>query len=212
MFGAQMLKVMIVDDHPIVLSGCRSLFSAEAAIELIDASTGQEGFDAFLAHRPTVCVIDINLPDMSGLELTRRILACDQQARVLIFSMNDDPIFVAEALKWSAKGYVSKNGDPQAIYDAILQVAAGEIWLPDRMAERLAFMNVGLSEDGRPAFAAREVEILRRLANGQTMSEVAAAMRLSYKTTANICSNLRERLGARTANEMITIAIERKLI
>ena len=206
------VKVLIVDDHPIVLSGCRGLFADQPAIEMLEAVNGTNGFEAYLAQRPTVTVVDINLPDMSGLELTRRIMAADPNARVLIFSMNDDPIFVAEALKCAARGYVSKNGDPRAIYEAIMQVAAGEIWLPTRMAEKLAFMNHAEGGGNALSFTARDTEILRLLASGKTMSEVAATIRVSYKTTANICTSMRERLGARTAIEMVTIALERKII
>ncbi|MEQ1697471.1 MAG: response regulator transcription factor [Hyphomicrobiaceae bacterium] len=209
MTANEIVKVLIVDDHPIVLSGCRGLLSSQAGVEMLEAATGAEGYDLYMSERPNVIVVDINLPDMSGLDLTRRIIAEDPSARVLIFSMNDDPVFVAEALKCNAKGYVSKNGDPNAIYEAIMQVAAGEIWLPARMAEKLAFMNQSNSE---ATFAGREIEILRLLANGKTMSEVAVAIGVSYKTTANICTTLRERLGARTAIEMITIALERKII
>lgn len=205
------VKVLIVDDHPIVLSGCRGLLASEPGIEVLEAATGAQGFELFCSRHPNVVVVDVNLPDMSGLELTRRIVTEDPSARVLIFSMNDDPIFVSKALECNAKGYVSKNGDPNAIYEAIMTVAAGEIWLPPRMAEKLAFMNFSAAGT-EPAFTAREVEILRLLASGNTMSEVAATIRVSYKTTANICTTLRERLGARTAIEMITIALERKII
>lgn len=212
MTSCDLVKVLIVDDHPIVLSGCRALLSSEPSVEMFEAATGSEGLELYFAQRPSVTVIDINLPDMSGLELTRRIIAEDPSARILVFSMNDDPIFVAEALKCNARGYVSKNGDPNAIYEAMMQVAAGEIWLPPRMAEKLAFMNHSVPPRDEPSFSAREIEILRLLASGKTMSEVAAAIRVSYKTTANICTTLRERLGARTAIEMITIALERKII
>ncbi len=206
------LKVLIIDDHPIVLSGCRGLLSSDPAIEMIEATNGKDGMAAYLSERPDVVVIDINLPDISGLELTRRIIADDASARILIFSMNDDPVFVAEALKCKAKGYVSKNGDPNAIHEAILQVAAGEVWLPSRMAEKLTVLTLSEANREVAAFTAREIEVLRQLANGKTMSEVADAFRVSYKTIANICTSLRVRIGARTAIEMVAMALDRKLI
>lgn len=205
------ISVLIVDDHPIILSGCRTLFAAEPMIEMIEAADAASALELYRSHRPTVSVIDVNLPDMSGLELTCRLIEIDPAAKIVILSMNDDPVFVAEALRCSARGFVSKNGDPRAIAEAIKHVAEGEIWLPARLAEKLAVMKHAPTA-GEAAFSARELQILRSLANGRTMSEVAALIGVSYKTTANICTVLRDRLGARTAIEMITIALERKII
>ena len=206
------IRVLIVDDHPIVLSGCRSLLAAHPHIEMLEAADGKEGLDAYRRHKPMVAVIDINLPDVSGLELTRQIIAEDAEARILMFSMNDDPVFVAEALRCGAKGYVSKNGDPLAIYYAIMRVASGDRWLPALMAEKLAFMGSTTASPGGPTFSGRETAILRMLASGRSMSEVAAAIGVSYKTTANMCTVIREKLGARTSIEMITLALEQQVI
>src|ERR1700748_2989273 len=124
--GSAPMRVLIVDDHPIVASGCRALFAGDAEIAILEASDAESGERVFAAERPDVCVLDINLPTVSGFELARRILAHTAEARIIMFSMNDDPVFAARAIEVGAKGYVSKAGDPCDLVEAIRQVGKGE--------------------------------------------------------------------------------------
>ena len=126
------MRVLIVDDHPIVISGCKALLAADPEIEVAEAGDGNSGFDAYLACAPDVAVIDINLPGLSGFELTRRILRRDPDARIVIFSMNDDAVFAARAIEAGAKGYIAKNDDPLLFVGALRQIAAGGVYLPRR--------------------------------------------------------------------------------
>jgi two-component system invasion response regulator UvrY len=107
------MRILIVDDHPIVASGCRALLAGDPDIGILEASDADSGEEAFVTERPDICVLDINLPGVSGFELARRILTRDGAARIIMFSMNDDPIFAARAIETGAKGYVSKSGDPE---------------------------------------------------------------------------------------------------
>ena len=111
------MRVLIVDDHPIVASGCRALFAGDTDIVILEASDAEAGEHVFAAEQPDVSVLDINLPTVSGFELARRMLARDAAARIIMFSMNDDPIFAARAIEIGAKGYVSKAGDPCDLVD-----------------------------------------------------------------------------------------------
>ena len=106
------MRILIVDDHPIVASGCRAVLADEPAIVLLEACDAESGERVFDTEHPDICVIDINLPTVSGFELARRILVRDPSARIIMFSMNDDPVFAARAIEIGAKGYVSKTGDP----------------------------------------------------------------------------------------------------
>ena len=92
------MRVLIVDDHPVVVSGCKALLAAEPNIEVLDAADGKSGYSAYFAHRPDVAVIDLNLPGVSGLELCRRILRRDETAQLVIFSVNEDSFFASRAI------------------------------------------------------------------------------------------------------------------
>jgi CheY-like chemotaxis protein len=106
---AKPMRVLIVDDHPIVASGCRALFTGDPEIFILEASDAEGGERVFIDQSPEVCVLDINLPTVSGFELARRILVRDAVARIIMFSMNDDPIFAVRAIEIGAKGYVLQD-------------------------------------------------------------------------------------------------------
>ena len=150
------MRVLIVDDHPIIVSGCRALLEGEPEIEVIEAQDGAAGFAAFFNQKPDVGVIDINLPGYSGLELLRRILEREPEARLVIFSMNDDPTVAARAIEAGAKGYIAKNDDPALFADAIKTVANGGRYLHPEMARRIAFLRADPSPDAVSNLSARE--------------------------------------------------------
>src|SRR5216684_5257840 len=132
------MRVLIVDDHPIVASGCRALLAGEPEIVILEASDAESGERVFVTEHPDICVLDINLPTVSGFELARRILARAASARIIMFSMNDDPVFAARAIEIGAKGYVSKSGDPCDLVEAIRAVGSGGVYLPAAMARSVA--------------------------------------------------------------------------
>jgi DNA-binding NarL/FixJ family response regulator len=201
------LRVLIVDDHPVVISGCKALLGAEQAIEVIAAADGESGYSTYFAHRPEVAVIDLNLPGVSGLELCRRILRRDPEARLVIFSMNDDPVFAARAIEAGAKGYIAKNDDPLLFVDAVRRVADGGVYLRAEMARDVAFIRIGPEARRLSSLNERELEILRLLASGNTMAQIAHALNVSYKTVANNCTALKHKLGARSAMDLMRIAV-----
>lgn len=202
------MRILIVDDHPIVASGCRAVF-ADAAVELLEARDADSGERAYFAERPDVSVIDINLPTVSGFELVRRILARDAEARLVMFSMNDDPVFAARAIETGAKGYVSKNGDPHDLKEAVEEVGRGGSYLPAAIARSLAFAGQAASQSPLAKLTAREIEILRLLGAGKSLAEIAWMMQASYKTVANTSSLMRHKLGIRSSGELVRFAIDR---
>ncbi len=203
------MKVLIVDDHPIVLSGCRALLAETGDMIMLEARNAAMAQDVFAAHKPDVAVIDINLPDVSGFELARRILVREPRARIIMFSMNDDPMFAAQAIEGGAKGYVSKSDDPQTFLNAIREVHAGGHSLPQDMAQKIAFLR---NQGDSVVLSTREREVLRLLAKGKSMSEIAALINVSYKTVATTCSALRAKFSARTPMQLIRIAVEQKIV
>jgi two-component system invasion response regulator UvrY len=205
------MRVLIVDDHPIVTSGCRALLAEDPEIVMLEASDAESGERVFIDENPDVSVLDINLPTVSGFELARRMLARLASARIIMFSMNDDPIFAARAIKIGAKGYVSKSGDPYDLFEAIREVAKGGVYLPPAIARSIAFAGPALTQSPLSKLTPREIEILRLLSAGKSLSEIAWLVHSSYKTVANTSSIMRQKLGVRTSAELVRLAIENSL-
>jgi DNA-binding NarL/FixJ family response regulator len=201
-------KVLIVDDHPVVLSGCRSLFAGDSSVKIDEASDGKSGHRAYLHRKPDVTVIDINLPDVSGFELMRLIRKEDPHARIIMFSMNDDPAFVVRAVEMGAQGFVSKADDPRLLVKAVRKVAAGDHYITPQLAEAVTFSSAAIKAHPVSQMTPRELEILRLLGRGNKIVEVADALGISYKTVANTTSLLKQKLGARNHSDLIRIAVE----
>jgi two-component system, NarL family, invasion response regulator UvrY len=202
------MRILIADDHPIVASGCRTVLADEPDIILLEAPDAETAERIFASEHPDICLIDINLPTVSGFELARRVLAQDAGARIIIFSMNDDPVFVSRAIEVGAKGFVSKTGDPQDLVDAIREVGKGGVYLPPALARSMAFAGPGVASNPLSKLSSREMEILRLLSAGKSLSEIAWLVHSPYKTVANTSSIIRQKLGVRTSAELVRLAIE----
>ena len=201
-------KVLIVDDHPVVLLGCRSLFASDNTVKIEEATDAKSGHRAYLARKPDITVIDIKLPDVSGFELMRRIRKDDPEARIIIFSMNDDPALVVRAIEMGAQGYVSKGDDPRMLVKAVRKVAAGDNFISPRLAEAVTFSGASIKANPASQMTARQLEILRLLGRGDKIVEVANALEISYKTVANTTLLLKQKLGAKNHSDLIRIAVE----
>lgn len=199
------MKVLIVDDHPVVLSGCRALLAGEPDCEVFVAQDGDSALQIFDQERPDVLALDVNLPKISGFELAQKILGRDATAKILLFSMNDDPAFVARGFEIGARGFLGKNDDPALLATALRDVASGQKFLPPTLARKMAFRVQGSRLAG---LSARELDILRLLAAGRSIGDIAGDLGVSSKTVANNCTVLRQKLGARSAMELMRIAVE----
>ena len=201
-------KVLIVDDHPVVLSGCRSLFASDNTVKIEEATDAKSGHRAYLARKPDVTVIDIKLPDVSGFELMRRIRKDDPEARIIMFSMNDDPALVVHAIEMGAQGYVWKGDDPRMLVKAVRKVAGGDNFISPQLAEAVTISGASIRANPASQMTARELEILRLLGRGDKIVEVANALEISYKTVANTTSLLKQKIGAKNHSDLIRIAVE----
>jgi len=205
------LDVLIVDDHPLLISGCRSLFASDPRIRLSEASDEKSGHQAYIEIRPDISIIDINLPGLSGFELLRRIRDEDPAAKVIIFSMNDEPAFVVRAIALGANGYVSKGDDPQHLLSAVRSVANGQNFVAPHLAHAVTFSTASVRANPASQLSSRELEILRLLSRGRSIGEVADALDISYKTVANGTSRLKQKLGANSHSDLIRFAVELNL-
>jgi DNA-binding NarL/FixJ family response regulator len=205
------VKVLLVDDHPIVRAGLHRLLAAEPGVTVREAADGKAALTLVREQPPDAVVLDLNLPGIGGLELIARLKAADPSVRVLVLSMHDDPIHVTRALQAGAAGYVGKHASPDEILTAILRVAAGLTYVEHAIAEELAFANIRSMPDPLQDLSARDLEILRLLADGSGLPQIAEIVGISYKTAANTCTRLKAKLGASNTAELIRIAIEAQL-
>lgn len=198
---------MLADDHAVVREGYRRLLEATDMIEVVgEAGSGTEAYLAFVRLLPDVIVMDLSLPDFSGIEATRRILARNRQARVLVFSMHEENIFPSRAFQAGALGYITKASAPEVLIEAVEQVARGKHYLSPDVARNLALREITSRDGSLDTLSVREFEILRLLAQGATVAEIAGKLSLQAKTVANYQSIIRQKLGAENAIQLIDIA------
>jgi DNA-binding NarL/FixJ family response regulator len=207
------IRLLLVDDHAVVLAGYRSLLEQVAGVEIVgEASSGEAAYQLFCEIAPDAVVMDIALPGLSGLEITRRIIARSPDARILIFSMHEEGVFVDQALQAGALGYIPKSSDPAILIDAIEAVAAGSEFLPACVAAR---RTRHLETPGAAAlddFSTREFEIFYLLAEGLTTATIAQRLCLSSKTVANYSTQIKAKLQIRNQAELVHFAIKKGLI
>jgi DNA-binding NarL/FixJ family response regulator len=211
MATSKILDVLIVDDHPLLISGCRSLFAGDPHIRLSEASNEKSGHEAYLEIRPDISIIDINLPGLSGFELLRRIRKEDPSAKIIMFSMNDEPSFIVRAIELGANGYVSKGDDPKHLLSAVRSVANGQNFIAPHLAQAVTFSTGTVRANPASQLSSRELEILRLLSRGNNIGEIAENLDISYKTVANSTSRLKQKLGAHSHSDLIRIAVELNL-
>jgi len=201
------MKMLIVDDHLVVREGIQRLLSAFVDAVTLEASTAREALVAFRSEHPDMVILDLNLPGAGGLDLLRRLLNEDPHVKVLIFSMHATSNYVAQALRIGAKGYMSKGASADELVDAVRKISAGGRYIERELASDLALNAFG-SDDASKALNARELDILRLLAQGKSLSDIAGALGLSYKTVANICTAIKHKLLVDRTSDLIRVAVE----
>jgi len=210
--GARAVKILIVDDHPIVRSGLRRLLTVEPEIEVREAANGREALSVFREQQPTLVILDLNLHGVGGLEVLSRLKAIDPDARILVLSMHDDQIHVTRALQAGAAGYISKSAPADELLEAIRRVAGGHTYIEHEIAEELVFSQIRAASHPLKELSSRDLEIMRLLAEGCTLPRIADALGLSYKTAANSCTRIKAKLGAASTADLIRIAIRSGLV
>jgi DNA-binding NarL/FixJ family response regulator len=203
------MKILLVDDHIVVREGVRRLLSDLQGVELCEAATGEEALALFRKERPELVLLDLNLTGIGGLELLRRLLAEDEKVRVVVFSMHAEPIYAARALRLGARGYVSKSAGADELITAVKRVAEGGRYVEREIAGELAFAQLS-AEDPLQQLTTREIEILRLLGEGNSLTEIAESIGVAYKTVANTCSIIKSKLGVERTADLIRVSLELK--
>lgn len=191
-----------------VREGYRRLLERSAGIRVIgEAANASDAYSEFQRLNPDVVVMDISLPGASGIEAMRHMLAREPRAKVLIFSMHEEPIFASRAFQAGALGYVTKASAPEVLVEAVRAVAQGTRYLSQDMAQALALQFVdGGGASSLNVLSNREFEVMRLLVTGDTIAAIAEKLQLSYKTVANHQSAIRQKLGVETSAQLLQVA------
>ena len=205
-----MTAILLVEDHAIVRSGIRKLLAGLPEMTLMESATGEAALIALRADSFDLLILDLNLPGLGGLELLRRMLAANPGLKVLVFSLHTEAVYAARAMESGARGYISKNAAPEELLEAIETVLAGGTTIERDIAQELG--SRGAEEDAylRP-LTQRDMEILRLLADGKSLAQIAEALGVAYKTVANTLSRIKDKLGVSQTADLIRIAISQGL-
>ncbi|MGO9675459.1 MAG: response regulator transcription factor [Methylocella sp.] len=204
------IKILLIEDHPIVRDGCLRILARRADFDAMEASSAQTGLAANRSFSPDVIILDLELPDVGGLEAIEELLRDNPTTRIVIFSMYEAATFVTRALERGARGYVTKNDDPNAILHAIDKVLSGAVFLCHSVAQSLALANLEPPEDPLRPLSERERQVVTLLGEGKNLTEIAAALAIGYKTAANIVSAVKQKLRIGTSPALIKFAVELK--
>ncbi|HJV92393.1 MAG TPA: response regulator transcription factor [Azonexus sp.] len=208
-----LIRLLLVDDHAVVREGYRRLLEWRADLKIVgEAENAAEGYRLFKETAPDVAILDLSLPDMGGIELIKRLLLRDPEARILAFSMHQDPLFATQALRAGAIGYVTKSCAPEVMIKAVYQVAARQRVLSPDIASELALALLDGGDDIFRDLAPREFEILRLVLDGRNAEEIGAALHISPKTAQNIHYQIKTKLGVKNDLELLRLALRLKLV
>ncbi|GGE78343.1 DNA-binding response regulator [Streptosporangium jomthongense] len=207
------MKMMIVDDHQVVRQGIANLLSSMIpGIEITEAESGQQAVSQYGQYRPDVLLLDMGLPDISGLEVGRRVRQRWHGAAILFFTMHDELPMVRQALDVGSMGFVSKSCAPEELAEAVRRVAAGQPYIEHSIATRLA-LNSERSVDHRlKDMTQREMEVLLMYARGENVSGIAKRLCISSKTVSNHLAQLKGKLQVGSSVELIHLAVDAGLV
>lgn len=201
------MNILIVDDHAIVRAGLRRLLRGLFEGEILEAATGREALALARGRSLDLVLLDMNLPEMGGLEILGRLVTVAPSLPVLVLSMHAEPLYVTRAMEAGARGYVSKNIAPDELVAAVRQVATGGRYIEGELAQALV-LSPAPSVEPLAQLTPRDLEIMRLLARGRSLSEIADALGLGYKTIANTCTQIKSKLGVQRTADLVRLAIE----
>lgn len=205
------MKILIVDDHVIVREGVARLLAVLPDTEVLEAATAERALALARTEVPDVIVLDINLKGDSGLELLRSFKADNPDVRVVVFSMYSDMVYATSARRAGALGYVSKSATSDHLLLAIERAARGQAYVDPAVAADMAEHAFSPLQQAE-SLSRRELEVLRHLADGKSLADIADALGVAYKTVANTCTRIKEKLGVERTADLIRFAVENRHI
>lgn len=212
--NTQKTTVILVDDHAVVRAGFRLLLATEENIEVIaEAEKGEQILQLYADSKPDVIVMDLSMAGIGGLEATRRLVSRYEEAKIIVFSVHHEKVYVQRAMNAGAKGYICKHAHPDVLITAIKKVAMGEIYIEPNLIDDTenAFNSVNYQAI-IDAFSPREFDVFLLLAKGLNAHQISDNLCISYKTAANYGTNIRSKLNVNSSAELAHIALSLNLM
>lgn len=208
------MRLLLADDHTLVRAGLRALLDDIPDITVVaEAENGEQAIALALQHKPDVALLDITMPGTNGLQAARHIMAGLPKVRIIILSMHASEEYVTQALKLGVSGYLLKDAATFELQAALEAVSAGQTYLSPRVTSQLVESRVRQAEvQPEPALTPRQLEVLRRLAMGKSVKEIAHELQISAKTVETYRAQLMERLGMRDLASLVRYAIRTGLV
>jgi DNA-binding NarL/FixJ family response regulator len=213
--GTQVVRVLIADDQTLFRSGLAKLLEDDPRVQIVgQASDGADAIARAAALKPDVVLMDLKMPNVDGIEATRKIASEHPETKVLVLTTFDADSYVLQALRAGASGYVLKDSQPSAIISSILAVMSGERVMASAVANRVLDMVTGTTtpKEFYDGLTAREVEIIKLLAIGQANKQIAYKLHISEKTVRNHVSNTYEKLGIYDRSQAVLYAVRKGLV
>jgi DNA-binding NarL/FixJ family response regulator len=208
-----MIRIILADDHSLVRHGFRMILSAQADMEIVgEAGTGREAVELAEKLKPDVVVMDVTMPELSGIESTRRLIEISPRTRVLALSMHKDAVYVREILRAGARGYLLKDSADADLLAAVRAVAKGEGYLSPGVSDAVLSDYRQHVTDPIDLLTSREREVLQLIAEGKTNKEIATSLKLSVYTVEAHRGRLMEKLNLHSTGELVRFAVRSGLI
>jgi len=203
------ISVLLVDDHAVVRTGYKTYLSLSNDIETIyEADCGESACQIYKQTPTDIVILDMSMPGIGGFETIRRLIAYDPDCRILVFSIHDELVYVARAIKAGAKGYIIKNSEPDILTLAVTTIIKGGSFVAPELAQKLAMSHIQGEDESHQLkqLSPREFDVFCLLANGNTAHQAAEQLCLSYKTVCNYSTTIKDKLGVKSLAEMALIA------
>lgn len=208
-----MISVLLVDDHQVVRSGYKRMFERTKQFQVVaGASTGQAAIEQYRIHSPDVVIMDLSLPDMSGIDAVQEILKINSAAKILVISLHESASLAERSLLAGAKGYVTKSSESNIILDSLRSVANGKSYICHDIAEKITMNKLYAKENERLSLSRREFEIFILVAEGSSISDIANKLNLQSKTVSNHIAKIKNNLNLANSAEFVHLALSKGLI
>jgi two-component system, NarL family, response regulator NreC len=206
-------RILLADDHAVVRQGFKMILSAQSDMEIVgEAANGREAVELAQQLKPDIIVMDVAMPELNGIEATRRLATTAPHTRVVALSMHKDSVYVREVLRAGARGYLLKDSGAEDLVRAIRAVANGESWLSPAVSNAVLDDYRRHVTDPIDLLTSREREVLQMLAEGKTNKEIAAVLNLSVYTVDAHRGRIMEKLNLHSINELVRFAVRNGLI